>query len=164
MIVSLFEDETFETFLPLTYTKPVFKLKSGIFSFLERIQKVFPDYPLLLLTRDDLIPTLKQREIHLISDPEAIDDDLILVHDTLVVGKQTRQLIQSKLGKNVAMTQNGRVILTHLSKEVAEKHAETLCKPITQRQLKKIVKECKILKVQKMPLMMYPWDLVNNCA
>lgn len=164
MIVSLFEDETFGNFLPLTYTKPVFKLKSGIFSFLERIQRVFPDYPLLFFTRDYLTPTLKQREIHPINDPDAIDDDLILVNGTLVVEKQTRQLIQKKLGKNVAMTQNGRVILAHLSKEVAEKHAETLCKPITQRQLKKIVKECKILKAQNMPLMMYPWDLVNSCA
>lgn len=164
MIVSLFEDETFGNFLPLTYTKPVFKLKSGIFSFLERIQKVFPDYPPFLLTRDYLTPTLKQREIHPINNPDAIDDDLILVNGTLVVEKQTRQLIQKKLGKNVAMTQNGRVILAHLSKEVAEKHATRLCKPFTQRQLKKIVKECKILKAQNMPLMMYPWDLVNNCA
>ncbi len=164
MILSLFEDENFENFLPLTYTKPVFKLKSGIFSFVERIQKVFPRYPLLLLTRDYLIPTLKQREIHPINDPDAIDDDLILVNGTLVVAKQTRQLIQNKLGKNVAMTQNGRVILAHLSQGVAEKHAQTLCKPITQHQLKKIVKECKILKAQNMPLMMHPWDLINNCA
>lgn len=115
MIVSLFEDETFENFLPLTYTKPVFKLKSGIFSFLERVQKVFPDYPLLLFTRDYLTPTLKQREIHPINNPDAIVDDLILVNSTLVVEKQTRQLIEKKLGKNVAMTQNGKVILAHLS-------------------------------------------------
>jgi len=164
MIVSLFEDETFENFLPLTYTKPVFKLKSGIFSFLERIQNVFPDYPLLLLARDFLIPTLRQQETHWINNPDAVDDDLILVNGTLVVEKQTRQLIQTKLGKNVAMTQDGRVILAHLSKGVAEKHAETLCKSITQRKLVEIVKECKILKVQNMPLMTYPWDLVNNSA
>jgi UDP-N-acetylglucosamine diphosphorylase/glucosamine-1-phosphate N-acetyltransferase len=164
MIVSLFEDEAFENFLPLTHTKPVFTLKSGIFSFLERIQRVFSDYPLLLITRDYLTPTLKKREVHPINDPDAIDDDLILVNGTLVVERQTRQLIQKKLGKNVAMTQNGRVILAHLSKELAEKHAETLCRLITQRQLKKIVKGCKILKAQNMPLMMHPWDLVNNCA
>jgi UDP-N-acetylglucosamine diphosphorylase/glucosamine-1-phosphate N-acetyltransferase len=164
MIVSLFEDETFRNFLPLTYTKPVFKLKSGIFNFQERIQKMFSDYPILLFTRDYLIPILKQREIHPVNNPDAIDDDLILVNGTLVVEKQTKQLIQKKLGKNVAMTQNGKVILAHLSKEVAERHAETLCKPITQRRLTEIVKKCKILKAQNILLMMYPWDLVNNCA
>jgi len=164
MIVSLFEDETFENFLPLTYTKPVFELKIGIFSFLERIKKMLPEYPLLLFTRDYLIPTLRQREKHPINNPDEIDDDLILVNGTLVVGKQTRQLIRKKLGKNVAMTLNGKVVLAHLSKEVAEKHAETLCKVVTQRQLRKITKECKILKAQNILLMTYPWDLVNNCA
>ncbi len=165
MIVSLFEDEeTYENFLPLSYTKPVYKFKSGICSFLERVQKVFPDYPLLLLTRDYLIPTLKQREIHPVNNPDAIDDDLVLMNGTLVVEKQTRQLIQKKLGKNVTMTQNGKVILAHLSRKVAKKHAETLCKAVTQRQLKKIVKKCKVLKAQNMPLMTYPWDLIHNCA
>jgi len=99
-----------------------------------------------------------------INNPDAIDDDLILVNGTLVVDEQTRQLIQKKLGKDVVMTQNGKVVLAHLSRKVAEKHAEKLCKPFTQRQLKKIVKKCKILKAQHMPLMKYPWDLVNNCA
>ncbi len=164
MLVSLFEDETFENFLPLTYTKPVFELKSGILSFSERILKVFPEYSLLLFARDLLIPTLRQREMHSINNPDAIDDDLLLVNGTLVVEQQTRQLIQKKLGKNTAMTQNGRVILAHLSRDVAEKHAETLCRSITQRQLKKIVKKCKILTAQNMPLLMYPWTLVNNCA
>ncbi len=164
MIVAIFEDETFENFLPLTYTRPVFKLKSGIFSLLERAKKVFPDYPLLLLTRNYLISPLKQQETHPVNDPDTIDDDIILVNGTLMVEKQTRQFIQKKLGKNVAITRNGKVILAHLSKKVAEKHAETLCIPITQNSLKKVVKKCKILKAQNLFMMMYPWDLVNNCA
>jgi len=164
MIVALFEDEAFENFLPLTYTRPVFKLKSGILSFLERAQKVFPKYRFLLLSRNHLIPTLKQQETHPINDPDVIDDDLILINGTLVMEKQTRQLLQKKLDRNAAMMESGRIALAHLSREVAEKHAETLCKPITQLQLKKIVKECKILKGQNLPLMMHPWDLVNNCA
>ncbi|UCB60526.1 MAG: hypothetical protein JSW72_00185, partial [Candidatus Bathyarchaeota archaeon] len=164
MIVSLFEDDTFENFFPLTYSKPVFKLKSGIFSFLERIKKVFPDHSLLLFTRDYLVHTIKQHDVRLINNPDAINDDLILVNGTLVVEKQMKQLIPKKLDRNVAMMKNGSVILAHLSRKIAEKHAEKLCKPITQRQLKKIVKGCRILKTQNMLSMAYPWDLVNNCA
>ncbi|MGD8505079.1 MAG: putative sugar nucleotidyl transferase [Candidatus Bathyarchaeota archaeon] len=164
MIISLFEDDTFENFFPLTYSKPVFELKSGIFSFLERLKKVFPDHSLLLFTRDYLVPTFKQHDIRFINNPDAINDDLILVNGTLVVERQIKQLIQKKLDRNVAMVQDGRVILAHLSRKVAEKHAETLCKPITQRQLKRIVKGCKILKTQNTLSMAYPWDLVSNCA
>lgn len=164
VIILLFEDESFKNFLPLTYTRPVFDLKSGIFSFLERVQKVFSDYPLVLLARNYLVPTLKQRETHPINNPSAIDDDLIVVNGTLVVEMETKQLIEKKLGKNVAITQNGRVILAHLSKKLAEEHAKRLCKSVTQLHLKKIVKKCKVKKVQNMPLMMHPWDLINNCA
>jgi UDP-N-acetylglucosamine diphosphorylase/glucosamine-1-phosphate N-acetyltransferase len=164
MLVSLFEDETFENFLPLTYTKPVFELKSGIFTFRERIQKVLRDYRLILSTRDYLVSTLKQRVSTPINNPDAIDDDLILINGTLIVTKQTRRLIQEKLGKNVAMVQNGRVVLAHLSEEIAKKHAKTLCKLAAQRQLREVTKECKILKARNMPLMSYPWDLINGCA
>lgn len=164
MLVCLFEDESFENFLPLTHTKPVFELKSGIFTFRERIQRIFRDYPLILSMRDYLAPTFKQRLSNPINNPDAIDDEIILVNGALIVGKQTKQLIRMKLSKNIAMLQNDRVILAHLSKKIAKKHAKTLCTLVTQRQLRKIIKECKTLKAQNMPLMRYPWDLVNNCA
>jgi UDP-N-acetylglucosamine diphosphorylase/glucosamine-1-phosphate N-acetyltransferase len=164
MLVSLFEDETFENFLPLTYTKPAFELKSGMFTFRERTKRVFQDNPLILFTRDYLAPTLKQHVSNPINNPSAIDDDLLLVNGTLIIEKQTSQLIQKRLGENVAMTQNGIVVLAHLSEEIAKKYAETLCRHVTQHRLREIAKECKILKTQNMPLISYPWDLVNNCA
>jgi len=164
MLICLFEDEHFENFLPLIYTKPVFELKSGMFTFRERIQRIFQDYPLVLSMRDYLVPKFQRLLPNAINNPDAIEDDILLVNGALVVGKQTKQLIRTKLGKNVAMLQNNRVVLAHLSEKMAKKHAKTLCTMVTQRQLRKIMKECKILKTQNMPLMTYPWDLVNNCA
>jgi UDP-N-acetylglucosamine diphosphorylase/glucosamine-1-phosphate N-acetyltransferase len=164
MLVCLFEDESFENFLPLTYTRPLFELKTGIFSIRERLQKIFQESPLILSVREYLAPTFRQRVSNPINDPDAIDEDIIIVNGALVVEKQTKQLIQTKLGKNVAMLQNDRVILAHLSEEFAKKHAETLCTFVTQRQLRKMVRRCKILKTQNMLLMRYPWDIINNCA
>jgi UDP-N-acetylglucosamine diphosphorylase/glucosamine-1-phosphate N-acetyltransferase len=164
MLVCLFEDEYFENFLPLTYTKPLFELKSGIFSIRERVQRIFQDYPLILSTRDYLTSSFRWKTSNPINNPDAIDDDIILVNGGLIVEKQTRQLVQMKLGKNVAMLQNDRVILAHLSEEFAKKHAEAFCTYVDQRKLRKIVKKCKILKTQNMLLMRYPWDLINNCA
>jgi UDP-N-acetylglucosamine diphosphorylase/glucosamine-1-phosphate N-acetyltransferase len=164
MIVCLFEDEYFEFFLPLTYTKPIFELKCGIFSLRERIQRLFQDYPLILSMREYLAPTFKRRVPYPINDPNAIDDDLILINGALVASRQTAQLVQTKFDENVALMQDNKVILARLSEETAKKHSEVLCKFVTQRQLRKVTSKCKILKEQNLSLINYPWDLVNNCA
>jgi len=39
MIVALFEDESYENLLPLTYTRPVFECRSGIFTFLLNVHR-----------------------------------------------------------------------------------------------------------------------------
>jgi len=164
VIVALFEDETYANFLPLTYTRPLFELKSGIFSFLERTKRVFAGHSLVLFTRKYLASTLKQKELYPVNDPDAVNDELILVNGALIVEQQTKRLIQEKVGKNVAVVQNGRVVLAHLSEKLCKKHVESLCNTVTNRQLKEIVKSCKILKAQNMRLVTYPWDLVNDCA
>jgi UDP-N-acetylglucosamine diphosphorylase/glucosamine-1-phosphate N-acetyltransferase len=163
MLVCLFEDESFEAFLPLTYTKPIFELKCGMFSFRQRIERVFQDYPLILSIRDYLTPSFKQKVSNPVNDPNAIDDDLLLVNGSLIVGKQTAELAQKRLGKNTALMQDNKVVLAHLSEETAKKHAETLCKFITQRQLRKVVKQCETLEAQNLSLILHPWNLVSKC-
>jgi len=163
MLVCLFEDESFESFFPLTYTRPIFELKCGMFSLRERLRKVFQNHPVMLAVRDYLAPTLKKRVSDPINDPSAIDDDLLLVNGALILKKQTVKLIQTRLSKNVVVMQDNKIVLIHLSENLAKKHADSLCKFVTQRRLRKIAKNCKILKTRNMPLITHPWDLVSNC-
>lgn len=163
MIVCLFEDEHFEFFLPLTYTKPIFELKCGIFSLRERVQRLFQDYPMILSMREYLAPTYKGKVLYPINDPNAIDDDLLLINGALMASRQTARLVQTKFDENVALIQDDKVILAHLGEETAKKHGDVLCKFVTQRQLRKVISKCKILKGQNLSLINYPWDLVNNC-
>jgi UDP-N-acetylglucosamine diphosphorylase/glucosamine-1-phosphate N-acetyltransferase len=164
MIVCLFEDEHFEFFLPLTYTKPIFELKCGIFSLRERIQRFFQDYPMILSMREYLAPIYKRKVPYPINDPNAIDDSLLLINGVLMANRQTAQLVQTKFDENVALMQDNKVILAHLSEKTAKKHGEVLCKFVTQRQLREVTSKCKILKGQNLSLVNYSWDLVNNCA
>jgi UDP-N-acetylglucosamine diphosphorylase/glucosamine-1-phosphate N-acetyltransferase len=117
----------------------------------------------MLSVRDYLVPTLKKRVPEPINDPNAIDDDLLLVHGALILERQTMKLIQAKLSKNVAVIQDNIIVLAHLSENLAQKHADVFCKFVAQRQLRKIAKKCKILETHHMPLITYPWNLINNC-
>jgi len=164
MIVALFEDEIYANFLPLTYTRPVFECRSGMFSFLERAQRMFSESSFLLFTRDYLVPTFRRRVSCPVNEPNSIDDDVLLINGTLIVNEEVKRLIEKKLGRNVLITQEGRMALAHLGERVARKHGEELCKPVTRFASEKLSRECKTLEASNLHLFTYPWDLVNSNA
>jgi UDP-N-acetylglucosamine diphosphorylase/glucosamine-1-phosphate N-acetyltransferase len=164
MIVALFEDETCVNFLPLAYTRPVFDLRSGMFSFSERVQKGFPDSSLILFARDYLVPTLKQRTSCPMNQPAAIDDDILLINETLIVDEKVKKLAERKLSINSMIKQQGRIALARLSQNLAKKYAEEICKPVSRLLVEKLTRKCKILDSTELRLFNYPWDLVNNCG
>jgi len=164
LIVALFEDENYSNFLPLTYTRPVFMLRSGMLTAMERAEKVFSHSRMFLFTRDYLVPTLKRRLKHPINVSDRIDEELLLINGSLILNQQTNQLIEKKLKPNVAVTQNGRLTIALLSQNTAEQIERILLKPMKKSDVKRILKKCKVLKSDRLSLMNYPWDLIDNCS
>jgi UDP-N-acetylglucosamine diphosphorylase/glucosamine-1-phosphate N-acetyltransferase len=164
MIVAFFEDEAYSNFLPLTYTRPVFECRSGMFSFLERAQRMFSDSKFLLFTRDYLVPTLRKRVSYPVNEPNSIDDNVLLVNGTLIANEEAKRLPEKKLDKNTLITQQGRIALAYLGERVAKNHGEALCKPLTPRTSKNLIKECKTLESSNLHFLTYPWDLVSSSA
>jgi len=162
MIVVLFEDEAYANFLPLTYTRPVFACRSGMFSFLERAQRTFSDSRFLLFTRDYLVPTFRKRVSIPLNEPDLIDDDVLMINGILIVNEKVKRLVEKKLSKNVLIKQRGRMALAHLGERLAKMHARELCKPITRSLSKKLTKECKTLETSNLGILTYPWDLVSS--
>lgn len=164
MIVALFEDEAYANFLPLTYTRPVFECRSGMFSFLERAQRMFSESGFVLFTRDYLVPTFRRRFSSPVNEPNSIDDDVLLINGTLIINEEVKRLIEKKLGRNVLIMQQGRTALAHLGERVARKHGEEFCKPFTRLASEKLFRECKTLEASNLHLLTYPWDLVDSNA
>jgi len=164
MIVALFEDESYENFLPLTYARPVFECRSGMFTFLERTQRAYPESRILLFTRDYLAPPLKKRVSHPINDFGLIDDEVLLINGALLIDEQAKQLIEKRLDRDIAVTQHGRIAVASLSEKVARKYGKELLQPLTSKTSEKLMKECKVLEAANLSLLTYPWDLVNKNA
>ena len=164
MIVALFEDENYENLLPLTYTRPVFECRSGMFTFLERAQRFYPESRFLLFTRNYLVPTFQKRVSHPVNEPDTVDDDVLLINGSFVLDNEAKQLIEKKLAKKVLITQKGRMVLAHLSEDVARNYIEELCSPLKSLTLKKLMKKCETLEASNLPLLTYPWDFVNKNA
>jgi len=161
MLVALFEDQAYENFLPLTYTRPVFECRCGMRTFKERIQSMYPESEIFLFTRDYLVPTLR-RNSPPVNDVNAIDDDVLLVNGMLMANGEIRRLVEEKLSKNTLISCHHRTVLAHLKEKTARKYGEVLCKPLTHVSAKNLMKECKKLETQNSPLCSYPWDLINE--
>ncbi|MDP7526792.1 MAG: putative sugar nucleotidyl transferase, partial [Candidatus Marinimicrobia bacterium] len=52
--ICIFEDGTYQNFLPLAYNRPVYELRCGIYSFLDRIVLQYPDTEINLFCREYL--------------------------------------------------------------------------------------------------------------
>ncbi len=164
MIVALFEDESYEDFLPITYTRPVFECRSGMFSFLERAQRFYPESEFLLFARDYLVPTLRKRVSCCVNEPDAVDDDVLLINGTLALDNEAKQLVEKKLAKRALIVQKGRLVLARLSEDIARNLAEQLCSHLKEATLKNLMKQYEALEASNLPLLTYPWDLVNRSA
>jgi len=164
MIVALFEDDCYVNFLPVTYTRPVFECRSGMFSFLERVQRMFPESDVVLFTRNYLLPTFRKRVSHPVNKPDAIDDEVLLINGSLIVDYKVKRLVKTKLSRNVLIKQQGRLAVARLGEDLAKKHTKELCKPVMRSTLERLAKQCRTLESSNLRLLNHPWDLVNSCG
>ena len=162
MMIALFEDETYENLFPITYTRPVYECRTGMYILRERVQKSYPTSKLVCFARSYLAPTLRKRFSLVVNNPAAIDDDVLLINGTLILNDTTKQLIERKHVKDTLVTQNGRIAYAHLSQNTAQEYARELCKPLTTQGTKKLAKKSKQTETQKLPLLTYPWEFVNH--
>ena len=57
----IWEDTSHKDFYPLSLMHPLFELRSGAFSFIERARAFFPESKLFVLCREELTPLMKQK-------------------------------------------------------------------------------------------------------
>ncbi len=60
-MVFIFEDEGYKNLLPLVYTRPVFELRCGNHTILERIKKFYPSEEIALIVRDYIVQITKEK-------------------------------------------------------------------------------------------------------
>jgi len=162
VIIAPFEDEFYENFFPLTYTRPLYECRTGMLTFLERVQRLFQASRLICFTRNYLEPTLKKRIPHSVNNPDAIDDEVLLINGTLIMNAETKRLIDKKLPGNAAMIQDGRIACARLRQNISREYTRELCRPLTSPSIERLLKKSKQLNVSNLPLLNYPWELVNH--
>jgi len=154
MKIVVFEDEGYKNLHPLTLFRPAFELRCGFSTLLEKISREFSKYPLLLFTREYLIPTLKKRWSYPINNLAALkEDDLLLLNGRVLIDK------------NFSAEPEGEEIIAQKGEQVvyARVRRETLRKIQYSSLTELINKLSSLLSAREAEdtLINYPWDLVN---
>lgn len=123
MHLMLFEDSYFSNFKPLTYMRPVFELKCGILSFLDRAVRRLSPEKVFLYVRDYLrdVEVFRHSDV-IVNSVDALDDDLILINGRLIVDGKFDVLLKFLLrDKDTVLVKSDSVVAAFLSLECVGK-------------------------------------------
>jgi len=81
--IYVFENHEVLNLEPIVLTRPAFNLRCGGFTFLERIQRLFPDAKIELIVRDDLTMITKELYPDLIVNPAQVEEGLWILGNIL---------------------------------------------------------------------------------
>ncbi|HHT9135916.1 MAG TPA: putative sugar nucleotidyl transferase [Candidatus Wunengus sp. YC60] len=112
--ICVFEDSQHSQLIPLVYAKPVFELRCGLFSNLERTVKHYPDAAITLFCRNYLSDILKEKYPHRVNTLHTTDNACLFLNGRAIIslpvplegpeeiGVQDNTLVYARLkGNNV---------------------------------------------------------------
>lgn len=112
--ICIFEDIHHSQLTPLVYSRPVFELRCGLFSALERIIKGYPHTPVTLFVRNYLAQVLKEKYPYPVNATPAADDTCLFLNGRVIfpapiplegleeIGVQDNAVVYARLrGENI---------------------------------------------------------------
>lgn len=152
--ILIFEDNLTQNFLPLTFLRPVYELRCGVFTIREKIEFHFKNHEIILHSRTYLTEVLQERNLG-IKVNNFNSGELILINGRLAVDKVVVKEIK-KLESGTLLMNNGQLIAGNVTPNQLKKYFNLIdtfeLKP--NHNLKVIEKDFSLLN--------YPWEIVNK--
>ncbi len=152
--VCVFEDDSYQNFLPLAYSRPVYELRCGIYSFLERIVLHYPDTEINLFCREYLKDFISENYPHSVNNIKDNNKGCLFINGRLLLSTPIEITGKEEIGIN-----NNTIVYARLNKKN--------CLSITPENFldKNFINELKKkfnVKMVNTTVMQYPWDLIQN--
>jgi len=157
MKIVLFEDEQCADLYPLTFLRPVFDLRCGVFTLKEKIEKKFPNCRVYMETRDELDGVTAEKyggEVVNSHDAVLADDDMLLVDAGAILTSEAPAYTE---GEKVGVTDGGRFVWAYLKRETVERLDSTACIGLAEAATKELSPQ-----IVHDVLIRYPWDLIAH--
>ena len=158
MRTAVFEDRAAE-FLPLTYTRAVFDLRTGRYTLFGRARRLLGRVDYIYVR--PLLERLYREDRGLRVNPDEPDDDLLLVNPLYAADPRfAESLAKVKEKPGLMLVQGGRVAAAHLPRRVAAQVSDRL-PGMDGAGLYSLLKgELDALELKGVEPIEYPWDLI----
>jgi UDP-N-acetylglucosamine diphosphorylase/glucosamine-1-phosphate N-acetyltransferase len=149
----VFEDDSYQNFLPLTYNRPVYELRCGIFSFLERIVLQYPDTEINLFCREYLNNVIAENHPHSVNKIKSNNKGCLFINGRLLLSTPIAIAGKEEIGIN-----GNTIVYARLNRKN--------CLSITPEKfldkdfINELKKKFNVKKVD-VKLIHYPWDLIH---
>jgi len=151
--ICVFEDGSYQNFLPLIYNRPVFELRCGIYSFLERIVLQYPDTEINLFCREYLKNFVAESCPHSVNKIKSNNRGCLFINGRLLMSTPIAITGKEEIGIN----DNTIVYARLLRKNCYSITPENFLDKGFIDELKKKIK----VKRVNARLIQYPWDLIH---
>jgi UDP-N-acetylglucosamine diphosphorylase/glucosamine-1-phosphate N-acetyltransferase len=159
--VAIFEDDAYENFLPLTYTRPAFDLRCGARSFRQRIADLMRAPDVLLFTRDYLGEYIESKERRPVNRPEAIGGPTLFING-LLIPDRALALRLTKASEGQIGAKDDRLVFICLGAARARELAGRLARPLSGLDVSQLERSAtKRIDVQEARLMAHPRELLG---
>ncbi len=159
----IFEDERYDQFFPLTWTRPAYELRCGAWRIRHSIVSHFTQVDRVLLCRDYLEPVLNEKgdASYRVNDLHVEDDDEIyLVNGRLFPPSDLREILDSS-GENQLLVCGYNMVGWHGSGRAFKSHATGFGQLYQKGQVDELKRTLDCVEAQvEMPS--YLWDLVEK--
>lgn len=151
--ICIFEDGQYSQLTPLVYTRPVFELRCGLFTSLERITKLYPNTSLTLFCRDYLRDVLQKRYPGAVNTLQTADDTYLFLN-----GRAIFTMPVSLKGPDEIGIQETTLVYARLRGEYIKKlsHEAFLAGDVI-----KLLRDRVCTVNTDIPLMHYFWDIIK---
>ncbi|MEE8340750.1 MAG: putative sugar nucleotidyl transferase [Candidatus Neomarinimicrobiota bacterium] len=137
---------------PIVLTRPAFELRCGAFTFLERIQKSFPDAEIELIVRDELKALTQEMHPDLTVNPEQVEEGLWILGNVLW---QTDDIKKISKKDYQFYYNNGVLIAAYLRKDIGNNWLK-MGGPLKDKML-----VCPTISEINSKVIKYLWNTVN---
>ncbi len=160
MRLCIFEDDTYSNFYPLTYLRPVFQLRCGIFTLYERIVKAFNPDDITLICRKNLNPTLRESGFNPLTSAFDLDTRMLFVNGGILSAFELSRAITLLPDENTVYLSKGRLIAAYLDSDKSRQLAYYLLDQDSDMALATLGETVKQVEMETR-CAEYIWDLIE---
>ena len=152
--ICVFEDSQHSQLIPLVYTRPVFELRCGLFTTLERTIKRYPHATITLFCRNYLSDVLKERFEHRVNTLHTTDDTCLFLNGRAIISLPVSLEGPEELG-----VQDNTLIYARLKGNNAKKISHE--KFLTQDVFEMLKDTVRVVDTH-VPIVNYFWDIIKH--